>query len=156
MNMSDTNESQTAQEHSNEPNTRAEPASAPDDLAPPLLSLIASIRAGVVRGASAEVRTAGATACRAILSVLEAKPGQPLAASPQPTMSSASPASPLASLLSQPGLLSQLAAMSREELINLFKQITGATPGRAPTPSTGAPRFHLIEIPQVRKPDGHR
>jgi hypothetical protein len=154
MNMSDTNESQTAQEPSNERRTREEPASAPDDLAPPLVSLIASIRAGVVRGAPAEVRAAGATACRAILSVLEAKPGQPLAASPQPAMSSASPASPLVSFLSQPGLLSKLAAMSREELINMLKQVTGATSIRPPTPATAGPRFHLIEIPQARRPGG--
>ena len=154
--MSDTHESQTAEEPSGEPSTRAQPASAPDDLAPPLVSLIASIRAGVARGASAEVRAAGATACRAILSVLDAKPGQPLAASPQPLMSPASPGSPLASLLSQPGLLSKLAAMSREELIDLLRQVTGAMPVRAATPTTAAPRFHLIEIPQLRKPDGHR
>lgn len=145
--MSDTQESQTAQEPSNESSTRAEPSPAPDDLAPTLISFLASIRAGVARGASAEARAAGATACRAILSVLDAKPGQPLAASPQPLVSPASPASPLASLLSQPGLLSRLAAMSREELINLVRQVTGAMPPRASTLSLAGPRFHIVEVP---------
>jgi hypothetical protein len=144
MNMSDTHESQTAQEPPNEPSTRAEPASAPDDLAPPLLSLIASIRAGVVRGASAEVRAAGATACRAILSVLEAKPGQPLAATPSPANP---PTSPIMALLSQPGLLSKLAAMSREQLLDLLKQVTGGTSTGSQTPASAGPRFHIVEVP---------
>lgn len=152
--MSDTQESKSAQEvhgTQDEPGARVEPTAPPDEIAPPLVSLIASIRTALTRGASAEARAAGATACRSILTVLDAKPGQPLAASPQPLMAPASPASPLASLLSQP-VLSRLAAMSREELINLLKQVTGAMPARAPTPSTAAPRFHLIEIPQVRRP----
>jgi len=53
-------------------------------------------------------------------------------------------------------LLSKLAAMSRDELITLLKQITGAMPARPATPTTAAPRFHLIEIPSVRRPDGDR
>ena len=69
-------------------------------------------------------------------------------------MSPTAQASPLAALLSQPGLLSKLAAMSRDELIALLKQITGAMPGRPTTPTTAAPRFHLIEIPSMRRPDG--
>ena len=78
---------------------------------------------------------AGANACRSILTVLEAKPGQPLAATPQRTSSTAQ-ASPLATLLSQPGLLSKLAAMSREQLLDLLKQVTGAMPARPHTPTT--------------------
>ncbi|HEX3474367.1 MAG TPA: hypothetical protein VHT91_04950, partial [Kofleriaceae bacterium] len=65
----------------------------------------------------------------------------------------ASPASPIAALLKQPGLLTQLAAMSREQLLDLLKQVTGAMPARSQTPTSGAPRFHLIQIPQVRRPD---
>jgi hypothetical protein len=156
--MTDTPEPQTAQEPHDipaEPSPHAGPTSEPDNIAPPLASLIASIRAAVTRGASSETRAAGATACRSILAVLEAKPGQPLAATPQRT-SPASQASPVATLLSQPGLLSKLAAMSRDELMTLLKQITGAMPVRATAPTTAAPRFHLIEIPSVRRPDGDR
>ncbi len=122
---------------------------APEDVAPPLAALITAIHAAVGKGASAEARAAGATACRSILMVLEAKPGQPLASTAQP----AGPASPIAALLKQPGFLSQLAAMSREQLLDLLKQVTGAMPARPQTPSSGAPRFHLIQIPQVRRPD---
>lgn len=156
--MTDTAEPQSAQEHHDipgEPSPHVGSASEPDDIAPPLASLITSIRAAVTRGASSETRAAGATACRSILTMLEAKPGQPLAAAPQRT-SPTSPASPIASLLSQPGLLSKLAAMSRDELITLLKQITAAMPARATAPTTAAPRFHLIEIPSVRRPDGDR
>ena len=43
-------------------------------------ALIEAIRAASVAGASDEARAAGAQACRTILTALEAKPGQPLAA----------------------------------------------------------------------------
>jgi hypothetical protein len=129
----------------------AEPApTEPADLAPPLATLIATIRAGVARGAFPEARAAGATACRSILTVLDVKPGQPLAAAPPPPTSSA--ASPIAGLLSQPGFLAKLAAMSREQLIELVKQVTGAMPATTQSPATAAPRFHLIQLPQVRRP----
>ncbi len=145
----DTSTPQAAAEpHPN--HTEPAPPSAPDDVAAPLAALIASIRTAVGKGASAEARTAGATACRSILTVLEAKPGQPLASTAQP----AGPASPIAALLKQPGFLSQLAAMSRDQLLDLLKQVTGAVPSRPLTPSSSAPRFHLIQIPQVRQPDG--
>lgn len=134
---------------------RTESTLDPDDVAPPLANLIASIRAAVARGASAEARATGATACRSLLTVLDAKPGQPLAATPQLAAPVAT-TSPIGSLLSQPGLLSKLAAMSRDELINLLRQITGAIPGPTRTPAAAAPRFHLIQIPQVRRPDGGR
>jgi len=94
---------------------RAESASTESDhIAPPIAALLASIRAGVGKGASPDTRTAGATACRSILTLLEAKSGQPLAAEPQRP---ALPATPIAALLKQPGLLNQLAAMSREQLL---------------------------------------
>lgn len=132
--------------------TSTEPAAAePADVTPPLAALIATIQSGVARSASPEARAAGATACRSILTVLEAKPGQPLGAPPAPATS---PTSPIASLLSQPGFLSKLAAMSREQLLDLLKQVTGAMPARPHTPTTAAPRFHLIQIPQVRRPGG--
>jgi len=44
--------------------------------------------------------------------------------------------------------------MSRDELLAMLKQITSAMPTRPTTPTTAAPRFHLIEIPSVRRPDG--
>jgi hypothetical protein len=152
-NTPDPQSTKQAHDTPDEPTHAGESAAPPDDIAPPLASLIASIRAAVITSASAEARTAGASACRSILTVLEAKPGQPLAATPQ-RMSPTAQASPLATLLSQPGLLSKLAAMSRDELIALLKQITTAMPTRPTTPTIAAPRFHLIEIPSTRRPDG--
>lgn len=156
--MSDTqdartsNQSPTVPEGDDAPTTQAEPVSSePDDVAPPLAALIASIRSAVAPNASFQARNAGASACRSILTVLEAKPGQPLTSAPRaPTQ----PQLPLVGLLSQPGLLTKLAAMSREELIDLLRQVTGATSPRAQAPSTAGPRFHLIQIPQIRRPGG--
>jgi hypothetical protein len=132
----------------------AEPApaapAAPDDIAPPLGALITAIRTAVAKGASPEARALGATACRSIATVLEALPGQPMTAAQQP----ASPAAPIAALLKQPGFLNQLAAMSREQLLGLLRQFTGATPARPQAPASGAPRFHLIQLPPGRRPDG--
>lgn len=152
--MADTIDLEDADNTSTPPAAEPQPAPAdplpttPDDVAPPIAALLVSIRAAVAKGAPAEARAAGASACRSILTVLEAKPGQPLTAhAPQPTGS----ASPIAALLKQPGFLNQLAAMSREQLLDLLKQVTGAMPARPQTPSTGAPRFHLIEIPQIRR-----
>ncbi len=156
--MTDTHDSETsnpntsAAEGADPPTTRAESASSePDDIAPPLAAMIAAIRSAVAPSASPEARSAGASACRSILTVLEAKPGQPLIAEPPaPTQ----PQSSLAGLLSQPGLLAQLAAMSREQLLDLLRKVTGAASPQPQSPATGGPRFHLIQIPQVRRPGG--
>lgn len=150
--MSDTPESQTPPEVSDSPqeaSTPHEPTSDPDVITPPVASLIGSIRAAIARGASADVRAAGASACRAILRVLEARPGEPLAALPPSPVAPISPSSPIAVLFSQPGILSRLAAMSRDELINVVQQVSGVMPVRAHVPASAAPRFHLIEIPRT-------
>ena len=116
-----------------------------EEIAPSLAAMIASIRSALTPNASPQARSAGAMAAQSILTVLEAKPGQPLTtALPAPTR----PLSPLATLLSQPSL-NRLAAMSREELINLLKQVTGAVSPQTQSPASGAPRFHLIQIPRV-------
>lgn len=136
-----------------EPRTQPEPTnSEPENIAPPLTVMIASIRSALAPNASPQARSAGATAARSILTVLDAKPGQPLTPAPP---ASTRPPSPLAALFSQPSL-NRLAAMSREELISLLKQVTGVVSPRPQPPAVGAPRFHLIEIPSVRRPDGGR
>jgi hypothetical protein len=125
-------------------------SSKPSDIAPALAAMIATIRSSLVPHASPEARFAGVTACRSILVVLEAKPGQPLAPAPQST----APSSPFAALLSQPGFLSKLAAMSRDELLDLLKKVTGTRSPRPQAPAINAPRFHIISIPQTRRPGG--
>lgn len=158
--MTETQDTHDPRETPPSQNINASPEAAPGgttesateaDVSPSLAALITSIRAAVTRGASPEARAAGATACRSILTVLEAKLGQPLTATPP---LAASPTSPIAALLSQPGFLQQLAAMSREQLLDLLKQITGAMPARTQIPASAGPRFHLIQIPRVRRPDG--
>lgn len=115
------------------------PAAPPtDDTPSPLSPLIASIAAAIAPGAASDARAAGAAACRALLAALDATPGQPLIATP------ATSPPPIA------GLLASLAAMPRDQLIDTvigwLRKI--APPGARPS-STGAPRFHLIQLPPV-------
>ena len=152
--MTDVQSTQTTQDASATPDTQAvqaaqttqnaqaipsnpDLASKPD----PLDDLIASIRTAVAPSASAEVRAVGATACRAILTALEAKAGQPLAAAPP----AATPVtSPLAAMLSQ------LAAMPREQMLEFITSfLRSKLPPGTQTQVTAGPRFHLIQIPQV-------
>jgi hypothetical protein len=46
--------------------------------------------------------------------------------------------------------------MSREQLLDLVKQTTAALTASRPGPASGAPRFHLIQLPQVRPKGGNR
>ncbi len=53
------------------------------------------------------------------------------------------------------GLLSQLGAMPREQLIDfLINRLRGALPPGAATRVSAGPRFHLIQIPQFGKAGG--
>jgi hypothetical protein len=52
-------------------------------------NLIETIRAAIVDGASEDARAAGASACRAILAALEAKPGEPVAPAVPPSTNAA-------------------------------------------------------------------
>jgi hypothetical protein len=112
-----------------------------------------------------EARAVGAAACRAILTALEAQVGQslvPTTSSPTPSPAPPTPTSPLARILSQlvgmpceqlTGLLSQLAAMPREQLIDfLMNRLRSALPPGVATRVSAGPRFHLIQLPQLRPP----
>jgi hypothetical protein len=134
-----------------EPPTADTQPAEPDDISRATATLLVAIRTAVARGASSEARAAGVTACRSLLTVLEAKPGQALAATAPP---SASPASPLLAMIQQPGFLTKLAALSREQLLDLLRQVTGALPAKVSSPTMAGPRFHLIQIPQLRRPSG--
>jgi hypothetical protein len=53
------------------------------------------------------------------------------------------------------GILSQLTAMPREQLIDfLISRLRNALPPGAATRVSAGPRFHLIQIPQVGKAGG--
>lgn len=133
---------QTTHSAHSAPSTQDAPLapSAPDN-PHPLDPLIASVRAAVTPGASAQARAIGATACRSILMALETQPGQPLTTAATP------PVSPLAAVLNQ------LAAMPREQIIEFLQKLVASSPAAARP--MAAPRFHLIEIPQrLRRPGG--
>jgi hypothetical protein len=129
-----------------------------------LQELVATIRASVAPGVTPEMRAAGATACRTILSALDAQVGQALIATPtSPTTGQPQPppTSPLGRMLSQlvgmpreqlTGILSQFAAMPRAQLIDfLLGRLGSALPPGAATRVSAGPRFHLIQIPQAGK-----
>ncbi len=133
-----------------------------------LHELVATIRASVAPGVTPEARAAGAAACRAILTALEAQVGQslvPTTSQPTTTRATQEPTSPLARILSQlvkmpreqlTAILSQVAAMPREQLIDfLINRLRSALPPGAATRVSAGPRFHLIQIPQV-PPAGRR
>jgi hypothetical protein len=136
----------------------------PGDKTMLLQELVATIRASVAPGVTPEARAAGAAACRAILTALEAQVGQSLVSTSSPTAGPAPPApsSPLARILSQlvampreqlTGILSQLAAMPREQLLDfLINRLRSALPPGAATRVSAGPRFHLIQLPQIRPP----
>lgn len=130
-----------------------------------LHELVATIRASVAPGVTPEARAAGAAACRAILAALETQVGQPLVAMTSvPTATRVAPesTSTLARILSQlvampreqlTGILSQLAAMPREQLIDfMINRLRSALPSGTQTRVSAGPRFHLIQLPQVRPP----
>ncbi len=124
------------------------PPSTPDLASKPhhVDDLVASICIAVAPGASAETRGTGAAACRAILSSLETQVGPPLAAAPLAAapLAVTSPTSPLS------GMLSHLASMPREQLIELLiNRLREALPLSAPTRLAAGPRYHTIPIPQV-------
>jgi len=117
----------------------------------PLDDLIASIRTAVAPGASAEARAVGSTACRSILAALEAKTGQPLTAAPPtaPPPPSPSPPSPLVAMLAQ------LATMPREQMLEFIANfLRSKLPPGTQTQVTAGPRFHLIQLPQMRQSGG--
>jgi hypothetical protein len=149
-----------------QPGTDSPDAPASSDKPALLQELVAAIRAAVAPGVSSEARAAGAAACRAILTALEAQVGQPLVATTSGSTTAGAtsePASALARLLSRlvampreqlTGLMSQLAAMPREQLVEfLVNRVRGSLPPGPPTHRVSSgPRFHLIQIPQVRPP----
>ncbi len=140
----------------------------PGDKTALLYELVATIRASVAPGVTPEARAAGAAACRAILTALEAQVGQSLVSttsSPTTTQATPEPTSPLARILSQlvkmpreqlTTILSQFAAMPRDQMIDfLINRLRSALPPGAATRVSAGPRFHLIQIPQV-PPAGKR
>ena len=103
-------------------------------------SLLESIRIAITDEANDETRAAGAAACRTILSALEAKAGEPLAA-PSPPLSDASNiASAVAALRDVPP----------DQLLDLaIARLRAALPPDVAPASVRPMKFQLVQLPRV-------
>jgi hypothetical protein len=103
-------------------------------------ALIETIRAAVADGASDDARAAGANACRTLLVVLEAKPGEPLV-----------PAIPVAQPPSAPiaVIASAIRGMPREQL---FDVLIAKLRTLAPADSVVSEPMRMLNIPHVKVP----
>jgi hypothetical protein len=103
-------------------------------------TLIEAIRAAVAAGASDDARAAGANACRTLLVVLEAKPGEPMVpAMPVPHP----PSAPIAALASA------IRGMPREQLFDLLiAKLRTLVPADSAAPASTP----MLKIPHVKVP----
>jgi hypothetical protein len=103
-------------------------------------TLIESIRSAVAEGASDEARATGANACRTLLVVLEAKPGEPMVPAmpvPQP------PSAPIAAIASA------IRGVPREQLFDLLiTKLRTLVPADAAAPAP----VRMLNIPHVKVP----
>ncbi len=101
-------------------------------------ALIESIRAAVAADASTEVRAAGVTACRTILTALEAVPGQPLAA--------AVVAPPMVPPIA--AIATALRGMPADQLLDLaIQKLRASLPPGAEPPRVQPLKFQLVPVP---------
>ena len=99
--------------------------------------LLDSIRAAVAADASDDARVAGASACRTILSALEATPGQQLGAAP-------SPESPIATAVST------LRGVPPDQLLDLaIAKLRAALPAEQQQTPVQPVKFQVVTLPRV-------
>jgi hypothetical protein len=98
--------------------------------------LIAAIHAALDPSASADTRAAGASACRTILAALDATPGQPMAAAPQPPPAIAN-------------IVSALRGVPPDQLLDLaIAKLRAALPAGAEVAAPRPLNFHLVQLPR--------
>jgi len=98
--------------------------------------LLESIRIAVIADATPEARAAGASACRTILTALDATPGQPMAAA------AVVDTSPIASALGM------LRSVPPEQLLDLaIAKLRASLPAGVEAPKCEPLKFHIIQIP---------
>ncbi|MFT3693842.1 MAG: hypothetical protein QM831_11915 [Kofleriaceae bacterium] len=98
--------------------------------------LIETIRGSLVKDASDEARAAGASACRTILTALEATVGQPMTA----TVTDTSPMS---------NALAMLRGVPPDKLLDLaIMKLQSALPAGVEAPNVQPLKFHLIQVPR--------
>ena len=108
--------------------------------------LLEAIRAAVAPDATDEARARGATACRTILTALEAKSGEPLT---QPSSAPTSGSTPSA-------IATAVAAFRNvppEQLLDLaIARLRAALPTDAKTVAVEPVKFHVVSFPRVLPP----
>ena len=105
-------------------------------------ALIESVRAALAGDAGEEARAAGADACRTILTALDAKPGEPMAA-PASAIASAAPAPglPVAAIVSAPG------SMPTDQLLEAaIARLRAALPPGTDIPRAAPLKFHIVPL----------
>jgi hypothetical protein len=111
--------------------------------------LIEKIRAATVSDVTDEARERGAEACRTLLRVLDAKPGEPLATpslAPEPALAapSASPPSPQTAAHM---IVSALRGMTPDQLLDLaIARLRAALPAGTEMAAPQPVKFHLVDI----------
>lgn len=125
-------------------------------------NLLESIRTAVTADASDEARAAGAQACRAILTALEAKPGEPMTvATPAPSgaADTAAPAAPpavanaiqTADPTQIANLVSALRGIPVDQLLDLaIARMRAALPSGVEAPRVEPLKFHIVQLPGRR------
>jgi hypothetical protein len=102
--------------------------------------LLASIQSGVLADASPEARASAVSACRTIISVLEATPGQPIVASAP--INSTQIAS----------MVGALRGVPPDQLLDLaIAKLRSVLPEGADVPKVTPLKFHIIPIPPGRQ-----
>ena len=103
-------------------------------------NLIESIRSAIAQDASPEVRATGVSACRAILSALEATPGQPLASAAVVTPSPAAIAQVVAAFRGVPA----------DQLLDIaIGKLRAALPAGTEVPQAQPLKFQMIPRAQL-------
>ena len=103
-------------------------------------NLIESIRSAIAQDASPEVRATGVAACRAILSALEATPGQPLASAAVVTPSPAAIAQVVAAFRGVPA----------DQLLDIaIGKLRAALPAGTEVPQAQPLKFQMIPRAQL-------
>ena len=114
-------------------------------------TLIETIRVAVQSDATDEAKHQGALACRAILTALEAKVGEPLVTptdlSAAPSVPVAQPAPPVIEPQQVAAIVGALRGMPAEQLLDLaISRLRAALPKDAMTPAIAPVKFQIIPI----------
>lgn len=112
-------------------------------------TMIEAIRVAVQGDASDEAKHQGALACRAILTALDAKPGEPLGAP-----SDASTTAPLPAIgpPQVAAIISAFRGMDPERLLDLaIARLRAALPADSATPAVAPVRFQILPIGPLAK-----